>query len=124
MATRRRNVMGFDDDSVIVEKSYPTEKVEVVEKRKSFKSARETKEINVDDVMDTFAGYMAARFGVNKSGEPNGECVICGKSTQYQHRKMCVDCLEKYSVEDILNKSKTAVENGETTFTLNVINNE
>lgn len=118
MATKRNKKI-FDDGAILVEQTYPTDDVEVVSKKTRSAPMSETKTINVVDVLDTYAGYIPQRFGMNDGAEDSGECIICGAKTQYPLRKVCVPCLEKYG-RDVYEKCKGSIESGESYFELNV----
>lgn len=117
MATKRNKKI-FDDGAIIVEQTYPNDDVEVVSKKMRSSTMNGTKTINVADVLDTYAGYIPQRFGMNDGAEDSGECIICGSKTQYPLRRICVPCLEKYG-RDILKKCKESIESGESYFELN-----
>lgn len=118
MATKRNRKL-YDNDGVVVEQTYPTDDVEVVSKKMRSAPMSETKTINVADVLDTYAGYIPQRFGMNYGAEDSGECIICNAKTQYPLRKICVPCLEKYGRE-IFEKCKESIDIGESYFELNV----
>lgn len=117
MSTKKSKTI-FDDDAVLVEQTYPEDDVEVTVPVKTKRSAMSTKDIDVSDVLDTFAAYSPQRFGINDPGNGAGECMICGTKTQYRLRKFCADCMDKYGRE-MHDKAKDCIGNGETYFTMN-----
>lgn len=74
--------------------------------------------IHVADLIDTLAGYTAKWFAEQKSDRP-GSCYICKKETMCKIRKLCGDCMDKYS-DLIYEKAHEAIENGESTITIDV----
>lgn len=118
MATKRNKKI-FDDGAILVEQTYPTDDVAVVSKKTRSVSMGGTKTINVTDVLDTYAGYIPQRFGMNDGAEDSGECIICGAKTQYPLRKICVPCLEKYG-DGLYEACKLCIENGEDSFSIKI----
>lgn len=120
MASKSRKKTIYDNGGITVEQTLTDDEIIVSKPKNSIRSFNETRYINVLDAIDTFAGYMNNRFSLNYSDGSSGECVICGKSTMYPRRKICTDCFDKYGAENILRKVKTAVENMEASFTIDV----
>lgn len=112
---KRRKIF---DDGVTV-----TEEVSVKNKKKpgltvndgsttNYKSpVRKT--IKVEDVIDTFAGYLPTQF--NFMPRDGGQCLLCGKETISSMRKICVDCLKKRGKE-IYQKARNFAEIGDNEF--------
>lgn len=124
MATKRKKpIKVFDDDGVVVEQTFTDDSVDVFEEKENTPFDVENVDVSVYDVIDTFAGYMIPKFGVNKSEDGAGVCIFCNGKTQYAKRKICVSCLEKYGVTNILDKVQEAAAYGRTYFTFDM-NNE
>ena len=109
MGRRTRRTI-YDNDGTTV-----TETVGASDGATVFKSGEGT-HFDVSDVLDTFAGYLLPRFKIEKQSG-SGKCMICGKDTAYPVRKVCVDCMDKYS-DDLYQQSKEASSNGNTGFEL------
>lgn len=75
--------------------------------------SHEIKKIKVEDVLDTFAGYLPAT--VNFMTKDSGECLICGKETSSSMRKICFSCLSEHG-EELYNKAKKSIEMGDKEF--------
>lgn len=73
----------------------------------------EPKPVSVVDMLDTLAGYVIPVINMGTGTNEKGECLLCGKSTAYEKRKLCVDCMQKYG-KSYYERAKVAVENGET----------
>lgn len=105
----------FDDDATVVEvvevdkRNEPT--VPIV-RRAAMKS--ESKTVKVTDVLDTFAGYLPSQAAFTE-GTNKGECVLCGKETTNELRKVCFDCLKTHSME-LHHEAVDAMLNGKTEF--------
>lgn len=129
MATKKRKpVKIYEDDSVMVEQTFPDDDVAVIRDEimrdiSRVSTDKEEMTVDVSDVLDTFAGYMVQKVGMNDPENGSGECVLCGASTQYKLRKVCVPCLEKHRIE-LWQEAKTAIENGDRTFTIEVMNKD
>lgn len=114
MGTKKKAITIYDDDGILVEQTPVNDIIETVSKVKRVARFENlTKEITAKDLIGTLAGYMSPRFGVNKAEDGAGECVICGAKTQYTKRKMCVDCIENYGVENLLAKLGETVDDSE-----------
>lgn len=109
---KRRKI--FDSDGTTVE-----EVVSVKPKKKpglevnTNVDSNEKKNIKVEDVIDSFAGYLPST--VNFMPKDDGECLICGQKTTSSMRKICFDCIKKYG-EELYAKSKHAAKNHEDDF--------
>lgn len=104
----------FDDDAVVVEKVEVEKKDEPVAEKETMKANVEPNTIMVEDVLDSFAGYLPNRLG-SLVIPGDGECMICGAHTISPMRKVCVDCMVKYG-EKLYNKAKHMLEVGEVSF--------
>lgn len=111
----------FDDDATVVEvvevdkRNEPT--VPIV-RRAAMKS--ESKTVKVTDVLDTFAGYLPSQAAFTErtnrtEGTNRGECVLCGKETTNELRKVCFDCLKTHSME-LHHEAVDTMLNGKTEF--------
>lgn len=113
MARDRRRIVYDQDGTVITETPSVSENVSVQKVRRNSTNV----EIPVLDAIDTLAAYLLPRFKVEKSPDNPGTCYICGKSTAYQIRHICVDCMDRVS-DDLYQKTKAAVEAKETNIIL------
>lgn len=116
MATKKKPVTIYDDDGVLVEQTFSDNNVAVMKNEKSNLPFYMGMDVSVNDVIDTFAAYMLPRFNVNNPEEGPGECVLCGAKTLFKKRKICVDCLEKHGVENLLNKVQDVLDGGNTVY--------
>lgn len=73
----------------------------------------EPKTMTVSDMLDTLAGYVIPTINMGSGTNERGECMLCGKQTAYNNRKLCVNCMQAHGRE-YYNKAKKAIENGET----------
>lgn len=71
------------------------------------------KTIKVEDIIDTFAGYLPAQ--ANFMPKDGGECLLCGKETTSSMRKICFDCL-KNKGKELYQKAKKSSEMGNKEF--------
>lgn len=125
-ATANREEVRYDHDgTVIIAK--PSEEEEnpvttpIVNQRPSRRvaeSVNQSTTLPVVDVIDAFASYTSVPrwYKYEKSDKP-GVCSICKKPTMCRIRKICGDCMDKYS-DLILELAKEAVENGRSTISL------
>lgn len=108
---RDRRVRYNQDATVITEGASTADEVSVK------KSAPATREISVEDAIDTMAAYLLPKFKVEKDSSNPGTCVFCGKETAYQMRHLCVDCMGDVS-NDLYSRIKSAIAAGETEIKL------
>lgn len=104
---RDRRVRYNQDATVITEGANATDEVSVK------RSSPATREISVEDAIDTMAAYLLPKFKVEKDSGNPGECVFCGKETAYQMRHLCADCMGEVS-NDLYRRIKSAIAAGET----------
>lgn len=114
---KRRKI--FDDGATVVEE------VTVKNKKKPGLTVNDGSPINsknnvkkvikVEDVIDTFAGYLPSH--ANFMPKDGGECLICGKETTSSMRKICFDCLQSKGKE-IYQKAKKSIEMGDKEFNI------
>lgn len=105
----------FDDDATVVEAievdKHDEPNVPIV-RRAGMKPTAKT--VKVTDVLDTFAGYLPSQAAFTE-GTNKGECVLCGKETTNELRKVCFDCLKTHAME-LHHEAVSAMENGKTEF--------
>ena len=119
MATRRKKI--FDNDGISVEQ---TIKDGNTYSAKKSMAVPDTKTVYTSDVFETFAGYTISRVSglINKPNQDGGTCVLCGAKTMYPTRKFCMSCFDKNFLE-LFEKGKSAIEDGFTTFDIEVNTN-
>ena len=110
MARDRRRTIYSQDATVITEGATAADEAVV---KRSVPEVRTTREISVEDAIDTMAAYLLPKFKVEKDSSNPGECVFCGKETAYQMRHLCVDCMSSVS-SDLYRRIKSAIAAGET----------
>lgn len=108
---RDRRVRYNQDATVITEGTNAVDEISVE------RSAPATREISVNDAIDTMAAYLLPKFKVDKDASNPGTCVFCGKETAYQMRHLCVDCMGNVS-NDLYRRIKSAIAAGETEINL------
>lgn len=108
---RDRRVRYNQDATVITEAANVADEISV----KS--SAPVTRQISVNDAIDTMAAYLLPKFKVEKDASNPGTCIFCGKETAYQMRHLCVDCMSNVS-NDLYCRIKSAIAAGETEIKL------
>lgn len=110
MARDRR--IRYSQDATVI-----TEGANVADEAFVESSAPATREISVEDAIDTMAAYLLPKFKVDKGSSNPGTCVFCGKETAYQMRHLCVDCMGSAS-NDLYRRIKSAITAGETEINL------
>ncbi len=110
---KRRKI--FDDDATVVEEVTvnPKKKPEMNVNSSINRRNVTNKVIKVEDVLDTFAGYLPTQ--ANFMPKDGGECLICGKETSSSMRKICFDCIQNKG-EMLYKDAKKAIENGDKEF--------
>lgn len=108
---RDRRVRYNQDATVITEGTNAADEISVE------RSAPATREISVNDAIDTMAAYLLPKFKVEKDSSNPGTCLFCGKETAYQMRHLCVDCMGSVS-NDLYRRIKSAIVAGETEIKL------
>lgn len=109
---KRRKI--FEGDGTTVEEVISTKPRKKPDLSVNAVAARnDTKDIHVDDVLDSFAGYLPA--SANFMPKDSGKCVICGKDTSSSMRKLCFDCLQNHA-EELYEKALKAIDNGDKVF--------
>lgn len=111
MARDRRRTVYSQDATVITEGANAVDEISVE------RNTLTTREISVNDAIDTMAAYLLPKFKVEKDSGNPGTCVFCGKETAYQMRHLCVDCMGNVS-NDLYRKIKSAIAAGETEIKL------
>lgn len=110
MARDRRRTIYSQDATVITEGAATADEATV---KRSASETRATREISVEDAIDTMAAYLLPKFKVEKDSSNPGECVFCGKETAYQMRHLCADCMGDVS-NDLYRRIKSAIAAGDT----------
>lgn len=87
---------------LIVEKTEPVEKPQIVSENV------EIKPVSATDVIDTVISYQVSTFPNGAVNDKSGICLICGKKTAYSNRHFCVDCWKQYHSQ-MLDGIKNAV---------------
>lgn len=111
----------FDDDGVMVEAVETVKKEDdtaEVPMRRTARIVPKTVSVKVTDVMDSFAGYLPSQASFTE-GDNKGACVLCGKETTTELRKVCFDCLKSHAME-LHHAATDAIMNGEKDFTINI----
>lgn len=103
----------FEDDGTVVEQVEVEKKSPVIHNPLMEKKAAERKTVMVEDVLDSFAGYLPNRIGFLTPGD--GKCVFCGATTISPMRKICYDCMVK-SGEKLYKEAKKSIEKGDNSF--------
>lgn len=117
MARDRRGRIVYNNDATVIEETPNVEvkqRPDVVAPRRA--TARNV-EIHIEDVVDALASYTP--FNVEK-GSGDGKCLICNTKTQYPIRKICVNCMKRFS-DQIHQNAVDAVERGDMSITLNTV---
>lgn len=117
MSTKKKSHTIYDDDSVVVEYTEPSEEVIVTRSEESKRVSRTEKELDVDDVFDSFVGYLIPKLTLNNADGGSGECLLCGAKTQYSMRKICYECMVE-NKEKLYDKMKVALEDVFATVTI------
>lgn len=104
-----------NDGTVVIDTTGISDEVSVEQSVGDNSAAHTTYTVN--DALDTLASYLLPRFPIDKSREESGVCKVCGKQTSFPIRKMCVECMEKYS-QKLYENAKTAVSEGNSDFDL------
>lgn len=112
--SRNRRII-YDNDATLVEETV-TPKEEFSVKRNAKNSPIINKEIQVMDVLDSFAGYLVPRLEIESEEEP-GTCSICGGLTSKKLRKICFNCMQKYK-DELYSGFKNAINQKEDSFRL------
>lgn len=68
--------------------------------------------IQVADFFDTLVSYSPFRWFGSVKGMGTGTCVLCGKETREDIRRICGECLDRYQ-SVLYRKTKEALNNGE-----------
>ena len=89
---------------VVVEKY---ESGEVQDKTKNSTASSSIPALSAVDVIDTMISYQIPTFTNGGVGDA-GTCLICGVSTAYSNRKVCVNCWKEHK-DYILDSLKNAV---------------
>lgn len=93
MARDRRRVR-YDEDAAMV-----TESMSVSDDISVEKHSGEGVTVLAADVLETYASYFAPpefKPDVVKNNNDSGICVMCGNSTAFASRKICLECIKKY----------------------------
>lgn len=115
---RTRPTEIYNNDATVITATPAEETHEPVVQRRSVSTSNI--EIPVTDVIDTLASYVSKpKWFERELSDRPGKCLICKKATMCKIRKICADCMNKYSGE-IYDLASEAVENGQTSITLNV----
>lgn len=115
MARKKRTI--YDNDGTVVEQTIGIgEEVSVFKKTTELDSVDSIygKEFDTSDILDSFIGYMNPRIDIS-SIEDDGEgskCLICGTATNKNIRKICFECMKKYS-NQLYPKMKNSIRNHE-----------
>lgn len=107
----------YNNDGIVITKTPAEETPAPTEIPIQRRNHGNSVDFDVTDVIDTLASFNTGWFEKEKAEKP-GECYICHKQTPYRFRKVCADCMKKYSGE-IYDLASEAVENGQTSITLN-----
>lgn len=115
---RTRSTEIYNNDATVITATPAEETSAPVVQRRSI--AASSIEIPLGDVIDTLASYVSKpKWFERELADRPGTCLICRKATMCKIRKICADCMNKYSGE-IYDLAIEAVENGQTSITLNV----
>ena len=115
---RRPQTEIYNNDATVIIETPTEETLEPVAQRRSV-PARDII-IPVADVIDTLASYVSKpKWFERELADRPGTCLICKKATMCKIRKICADCMNKYSGE-IYGLAEEAAENGQASVTLNV----
>lgn len=115
---RTRPTEIYNNDATVITATPAEETPEPVVQRRSV--AASSIEIPLVAVIDTLASYVSKpKWFERELADRPGQCLICKKATMCKIRKICADCMNKYSGE-IYDLASEAVENGQTSITLNV----
>lgn len=114
---RTRPTEIYNNDATVITATSAEETHEPVVQRRSVGNSVD---LNVTDVIDTLASYVSKpKWFERELADRPGQCLICKKATMCKIRKICADCMNKYSGE-IYDLASEAVENGQTSITLNL----
>lgn len=121
MARERRRTRPteiYNNDATVITATPAEEKPAPAVQRRSVGNSVD---LNVTDVIDTIASYVSKpKWFERELADRPGQCLICKKATMCKIRKICADCMNKYS-GDIYDLASEAVENGQTSITLNTV---
>lgn len=92
---------------LIVEK---VDRVDTVKVTKS-NSVKKASYLSAANAIDTMQSYQTGNFSVVDSSA-KGVCAICGNTTAFKNRHVCVDCWKQYK-DEIIDGLKTAVKDVE-----------
>ena len=67
--------------------------------------------LSVNEVIDMLGGYQMSDHSIIVTKENSGKCLLCGKITNAEMRKICYDCHKKH-IKPIYEQMKTAISNG------------
>lgn len=111
---RARKVLYDSDATVITEnESVDTGNVGFNAQNVSRMSMKENGvEVKMEDLFDTLVAYSPYRWFGSVKGVGTGTCVICGKSTCEDIRKICGECMDKFH-PFLYRKGKEVLKDGE-----------
>lgn len=108
MPRRQRKV--YDNDGTVVtavESVSPVESVAVFTNEEPVENTA----ISISDILENTSAYMMPRFRF-LNGAEKGKCLICGKQTSMNSRKLCGDCMEQ-NAQRLYEMAQEAIKNGE-----------
>lgn len=101
MAKDRRRIL-YDKDGTQILETPPESVMKTDSTSVSRSPSYGNVEISLSEIVGTLISY--TQFRVDKGGDGDGKCLICGASTAYPVRKICTDCMRAYS-EQIYDES-------------------
>lgn len=100
----------YDSDGTVVtavDNAAPVESVSVF----SNEEPAQNMSISISDILENTTAYMMVNFRF-LHGPEKGKCVICGKETSMNSRKLCGDCMAQ-NAQRLYIMAQEAIEKGE-----------